>query len=1475
MGSDTGAIRTQRFAGDADTFVSWNRRCCLAESPAAPSATSALCATNVMSVNTRVSNGTLNISPLVRPLMDASPLRIALYGCVIVALIATLLIVSVQSAIKKVMVDELVDDAHEVIMITLTLQPSPSAIEKLRSGHDWSVRHSSLAEPLSTATETQSLGRDTFDLRAAAELRRNSGQPYFETIESERGLKILYAATDWQGGMLVVEKSESKEFLGVITTLTRMVVWSAIGMVMALFAFGGMLWLSQRLRRATEMSDRQNAAALRLALERAQMAADFAGIGMWDHDLISHKIESNPLFWTLTGVSPTAMGREPFYAKIHPDDVERVRAVDEEAMRNMRKGPPQPLRHRVINADGNIRHLERFFEVYRNEQGEPERVMGVIWDVTQEVEHENIERELTQRLKIATEVAGITAWEFDLSSKKFVWEANRPGASGLDEASTVDMGTRLLELIHPDDRKLFTGAAKEAINSGHDTYSVQYRLVYPDNRPMRYLCTSARLLRDAKGLAVRAVGATWNITKDVEAAETMRRQAMAERQLSERLSIATQAAGFAIWEMMGDPLQITWSDNFVAIDEFENLKDPSAEMASRIHVDDVDNFKKAVNAAIEAGARVCSYRFRMRRRNRWLHLQNHARIFVDDDKRLVRALGATWSITDEIEAAENLRQAEARLERAIHGTQDGLWEIVMDGSSGWYSPRLGELLGYAEQQIPSDSSFLLNHVHPDDVQQFREAVQSHHELDAACDVELRLQTQSAGYRWFRLRGAAERSEAGAPLRLSGSLQDVTDAHIARDELLRATEDAQAANQSKSAFLANVSHEIRTPMNGIIGMTGLLLETELSDHQYEYAETIRSSADSLLRIINDILDFSKIEAGKLDVELIEMDLRSNADEVISMLSFQATAKGLKLALQIEPNVRSRVLGDPQRIRQCLINLVGNAIKFTQQGAVTLSIKVVDDSDIHQRVRLEVRDSGIGIAPEVLDKLFQPFTQADASTTRHFGGTGLGLSIVLRLVELMGGQLGAESQVGDGSTFWFELPLEAVTSNATTNTAATSEAATSTASLHLLLVDSSQTNRRVILGQLAQLGYCDIETVENGADALALMRMACKNLRAFDAVMIDHNLPDMTGVALAERIRGDDRITPAQLIWMSPANHHDLQSTGEGFAAQLSKPLSAEALTACLGKLTKPASKTASAGHQGAMTSTSTHDPLHGRVLLVEDNAVNQKVAVQFLQRMGCTVEVVNNGQEAVDAFRPQRYDVILMDLQMPVMDGFTATRHIRDAEEWRERTPIIALTANAMKGQMERCLAAGMDGFITKPLNVRELRMMLVKQGLSSQARESNAITSNAADVVPGVVEDPAEITADVILSQPSQANEVSIDWQALKSMVDGDEQFLQELIEVFIESGQQVLKDMQQCAAQGDGTALAREAHKLKGASSNIFAMALKQLCADLEMQAPALPANEQVDRVATLGTCLQATLHALQSSQLPASQSQGQAGAA
>ena len=624
--------------------------------------------------------------------------------------------------------------------------------------------------------------------------------------------------------------------------------------------------------------------------------------------------------------------------------------------------------------------------------------------------------------------------------------------------------------------------------------------------------------------------------------------------------------------------------------------------------------------------------------------------------------------------------------------------------------------------------------------------------------------------------------------------------------------ALEASRAKSEFLANMSHEIRTPMNGVIGMAELLLDAPLDPPQRDCAETIRDSAHALLTIVNDILDFSKIEAGKLDLEEIETDVRDTVEDVARLISIQAHAKDLEVTASIDPALPDIVKGDPGRLRQVLMNLCGNAVKFTQRGEIALDVKVTAASEDATTVRFEVRDTGIGIPADRLDRLFKPFSQVDASSTRRFGGTGLGLSIVRRLVEMMRGEVGVDSHDGLGSTFWFTVCF----APARKSPQPRQHAHFALRKRRVLIVDDNATNRKVLTGQLARCGIKAVCT-DGAAPALLAMAEADAACEPFEVALIDYQMPNCDGAELGRRINADERLKTTRLVLLTSSGQRgDGRRFAEiGFAGYLLKPVMQRDLTDCL-------SLVLAADAEGWHTQTQPIVTRHhlrahrGRekhtILLAEDNPVNQKVAARTLEKLGYRVETVADGQQAVAAWATGRYDLILMDCQMPVLDGYEATREIRGREGGQRHVPIVALTAHAMKGDDLKCRAAGMDDYLTKPVDRDRLESCLERL-LASEI---------------------AEPRAEQAISRPQgvEAETPPVDLAALRILADGDPAFERELIETYVASSTAALNDLAAALAAGDAAAIGRTAHALRGASINLRAAVVSQTAGHLEATA-------------------------------------------
>ena len=767
-------------------------------------------------------------------------------------------------------------------------------------------------------------------------------------------------------------------------------------------------------------------------------------------------------------------------------------------------------------------------------------------------------------------------------------------------------------------------------------------------------------------------------------------------------------------------------------------------------------------------------------------------------------LALNREVAERRRAEEALRQSEREFRAIANYTYD--WEdwTDADGKLLWVNPAVERVSGYTVAECLAMPDYPLPMVHPDDRNGFRTRVR---ELMAGNvgEHEFQLLHRDGAVSWAVLSGQPIRDADGTSMGLRCSIRDITERRRAAEAMRHAKEAAEAASQAKSDFLANMSHEIRTPMVGVIGMTGLLRDSHLDAVQRDYVETIHSSGEALLDVINDILDFSKIEAKRMELEVTGFDLRATVEEVADMLALKAFEKGLQFNCLLPEGIPVRLRGDAGRLRQVLVNLTGNGVKFTEKGEVAVDVRRLDagDDDGQCRLRFEVKDTGIGIDPARQGKLFQSFYQVDATTTRRFGGTGLGLAISKQLVELMGGRIGVQSEPGRGSCFWCEIPFLL-----DTQVQATEQAPDGVlAGKRVLVVDDNPTNLRVLSEHLTAFG-CLIDAARDAESAKARLGAARAADAPYDIVVLDMMMPVVDGLTLGQEIRRSGDYGEPKLVMLSSRDQRGGGRALEeaGFDAFMTKPVKRNVLHRLLVRLfAMPGSgaEARPAAPPVGAAARSHESPL--RVLVAEDNPTNQKVALSMLKRLGYRADAVANGREALKALRLIPYDLVLMDVQMPDMDGLEATRRFRELEAGsNRRVPIIAMTAHASTSDRERCLAAGMDGFVTKPVQREELGRILA-------ARLRRPAPSGPAAPTP-----------------PAGANgRFSID--VMVARLDHDEEIAREIAGIFVESSKALYAELAGAIPQRDPDLVRARAHSIKGSAGNIGADALQELAAAME----------------------------------------------
>lgn len=1135
-----------------------------------------------------------------------------------------------------------------------------------------------------------------------------------------------------------------------------------------------------------DISDRKQAEeALKASEERLRILFEYAPDAYYLSDLKGTFVDGNRAAEEMVGYKREELiGASFLKLKIlSPSQIPRAAAL---LARNVLGQPTGPDELTLTRKDGsNVVAEIRTYPV--KIQGRS-LVLGIARDITarKEAERQIAERRLYVEAVLAAAPDAIIT--LDAQHRVAEWNAGAERLFGYTRDEAV--GKNLDDLIATAHARPEATALTSQVMSGEavpPTEVIRYR---KDGSPVHVIVAASPVL--VEGHFIGAVAVYTDITERKRAEEALRES---QERLQDFLDNATDLIQMV--DMQGRFLYVNraWRETL----GYTEADVASLTLPDIIHPDSMDHCMWLFRDMASGQCNVVNVEATfITKDGRPIPVEGNVSCRMENGEP-ISTRGIFRDISERKRAEEALRESEARYRALFDNIPIGLYRTEPGGRVLDANPALLEMLGYASleelQQVSASDVYLV----PADRVRQQEILERE---GVARAFEQRMRRKDGAAIWVLDNVRAIRDTDGRIVCYEGSLEDITERKRVQEELRQAKEAAEAANRAKSEFLANISHEIRTPMNGIIGMTELALDTELTTEQREYLTMAHNSAESLLRILNDILDFSKIEAGKLDLETVPFSLRDCLGDTMKALAARAHNKGLELAMDISPHVPDALMGDPGRLRQIVANLVGNAIKFTEMGEVVLFVECAEETDDEAALQFAVADTGIGIPKERQQAIFEAFTQADSSTTRQYGGTGLGLTISSRLVQMMGGKIWVESEVGVGSTFYFTARFGIQKGIAAMPMAHVEDIR----GMRVLAVDDNETNRRILRDMLTSWGL-DVGVAADGREALLMLHAARREGKPFPLIVTDVRMPRMDGFTMVEQIRGDATLADTRVIVLSSSGAvGDAARCRElNVCAYLIKPVKQSELLDAI--LTVMAPQPEEAPPPPLVTRHSLREMRRRlRILLAEDNPVNQRLAVRLLEKQGHAVTVANNGQEALVALEREAFDMVLMDVEMPVMDGFTTTAEIRKREQETGRhIPIVAMTAHAMKGDRERCLAAGMDEYVPKPLRVEQL--IAVIERLTSEGKETTA----TAEAEPRVGVAPA-FRKDVALEH-----------------VGGDEDLLREIASMFLEESQGLLEQVQQAIAEGDAGLLRRAGHTLKGLARNFGAEEAAQAALEVE----------------------------------------------
>ncbi|MEW6238860.1 MAG: response regulator [Candidatus Omnitrophota bacterium] len=1165
----------------------------------------------------------------------------------------------------------------------------------------------------------------------------------------------------------------------------------------------------QMIEYGIDITERKRAeVALRESEANLKAAQRIARLGRWELDLVNNRLQWSESIFEIFGIDPVIFGAsyEAFLEAIHPDDREIVNRAYIESVKNK---TPYEITHRLLMKDGQIKWVNESCQTEYDQQGQAIRSIGIVQDIT---ERKLIENAQSFLLQLGLSASGEDFFE---ALARYLAETMNMDYVCINRLSGDCLSAQTVAIYC--DGRIEDNVSYTLKDTPCDEVAGKTICCYP--KDVRHLFPKDAALQELG--AESYVGTTlWSCEgKPIGLIAVIGRQPFANPKPAESMlkSIAVYAASEL--ERREAEAEIRHLSSFPELNpnpvvEFDregeilyinksaksilarwNLTDPRAFFPSDI--------KEILTAFAEGSATQFQREIRINGLtfSGIFHFTpefNSVRLYAHD-------------ITERKKAEEEV----GILSRAVEQSPAALVITDIKGNIEYANPKFFRLTGYDPREIIGQNPRLLKSgVHS---REFYEELWSTILSGNDWRGEICNKKKNGELYWVDASISPFRNSLGEITHFLSVKEEITERKEMEAFLKQAKEKAEEATRAKSDFLANMSHEIRTPMNGIIGMTELLLETPLNEAQKEYASKILASMESLMTIINDILDFSKIEAGKLSLESTPFDLEKVVEEVINLFRLPAIQKNVELIVHYGAQAPNIFIGDPGRIRQILVNLTGNAVKFTRQGSVLLDVRSQELLPEKERLHFSIQDTGIGIPSDKLNVVFDKFSQADSSTTRMFGGTGLGLSICKHLVEIMGGSIEVFSELGKGTTFAFSLELPVIKENLETFAEKSGVICDS-----VLIVDDNEINRRIYSKYLSQWNIRH-RAAATGEEALEILRGAREKHESFELAIIDRQMPGMDGEALGRAIQADEALRGLRMImFSSTGDKKDEQRMKQlGFESYWNKPVTRSVFFNAIQTAGGVRKKPESVESQERFAPGEKIRNL--RILLVEDNKFNQQVALGFLERFGYQADVAEDGREALEKWEKNSYNLVFMDVHMPVMDGYSTTREIRLREKGNRSTVIVAMTANAMKGDREKCLAAGMDDYIAKPMRMREMRSVIEKYYYPSASVERQALRDGLA----------ADESATVRENIKESESAVFVLSEALKC-VSGNFSRLRKMIEIALKDIPIQIQFLTEALEQGEREAAERRAHTIKGEAANIGAQQLRWKAQEIEQFAAA-----------------------------------------